>query len=42
MCVSQGFDLESKAAYELALLKAQESGLPTYHIRVRLATVLPR
>ena len=38
----QGFYMESRQGYQEALTKAEVSGLPQYHIRVRMKTVLPR
>lgn len=38
----QGYELESKVAFESALAHAEERGLHTYHVKVRQATVLPR
>ena len=38
----QGFYMESRQGYQEALTKAEVGGLPQYHIRVRMKTVLPR
>lgn len=38
----QGYEIESKLAFEKALIHAQERNFHTYHVKVRLATVLPR
>ena len=38
----QGFYMESRQGYQEALTKAELGGLPQYHIRVRMRTVLPR
>ena len=38
----QGFYMESRQGYQEALIKAELGGLPQYHIRVRMKTVLPR
>ena len=34
--------MESRQGYQEALTKAELGGLPQYHIRVRMRTVLPR
>mmetsp|Transcript_6585 Transcript_6585/g.14267 ORF Transcript_6585/g.14267 Transcript_6585/m.14267 type:complete len:219 (+) Transcript_6585:3-659(+) len=38
----QGLVNQSRAAFSEALQRATTRGLPTYHVKVRLATVLPR
>jgi hypothetical protein len=38
----QGYEEQAKAAFEAALAHAQQRELHTYHVKVRLATVLPR
>lgn len=38
----EGYSDESRAGYERALSRAEEKGLPQFHVRVRMATVLPR
>lgn len=38
----QGYSFESKSMFEVALEKAQQLGSPQFHVRIRIATVLPR
>jgi hypothetical protein len=38
----QGYEQEAKNAFDAALTHAQQRELHTYHVKVRLATVLPR
>eukprot|EP01041_Mallomonas_annulata_P011823 gene11823-24788_t len=38
----QGFFAESKVLFEAALARAETQGVPSYHIKIRLSTVLPR